>query len=298
MPERKRVSASERAKAWKIKKGIARKACFPKGEIKGTIIYRNSEAVPVPREIAERGKRKPFTLENVEWISTIGRVVISPQSALPAGGGYGFIHWGKIKFKGKPSSERVVIKEYSGYAPFRTQQMHEVIEALERSKANHPKMAYFEANGIQYIAMEPFVKVGEERSGIVYSKFSPADNFIHNMNLFKKSDQIVFRETAEQLVLLTKAGLMLEGGQDAMLRMRADIFNGITLRDGSVKVFVQDLDTLYFHEMYLSREHKTKVWRQSSRALMLAVSAKIPYNYEVGKNILNEVARKHGLPEI
>lgn len=299
MPARLRVPTRDRERAWRLKKGIVRKARFPKRKIKGEIIYQNPNAVPVPSEIAEKGQRKPFTLENVDWISKVDRVFISQQLFLPTGGGHGSIYWGKVKFKGKPSSERVVIKEYSGYAPFRSQHVQEIIGALERSKAYHPKMAYFEANGIQYMVMEPFVKTIEHTEKeesprkIVFSKFYPADNFIHNMNLSDNRDQITFRKTAEQLALLTKAGLMLERGIDIVGQARADIFNGITLRDGSVKVFVQDIDTLH-----LSQEHETKRWDTSAYVLMDAVSAKNHHNYETAKRILDEIGRRHNFSVI
>ncbi|MEK6972868.1 MAG: hypothetical protein AABW72_02405 [archaeon] len=305
MPSIRRHSTSKRVKAWRAKKGIARKARFPKGKRKGEIIYKNPNAVPVPREIVERGQRKPFTLENVEWIRVWDNVFLDPFGRKQAKGGYGAIFWGKIKFKGKASSERIVVKQFHKFVSGTySQQMPEIIARLKRSGVPHPKMAYFEISKgheeiERYIVMEPFIKVGEsedlsgQRKKVVYTKFLPSDEFIHDMDLRDEKEQAVFRETAEQLVLLTKAKLELGGTYDYRRWGRVDAFNGITLQDRSVKVFVQDLDILY-----PSQENDAKIWENSAHNLRVAVCAKYSLNHRFATDILNKVARRHKLPMI
>ena len=67
----------------------------------GKLIYKNPEAKPVSKWIATSGRRKPFTLENAAWIRKRGQI---------AEGGFGKVFAGRIKFRGKESSENCVIK--------------------------------------------------------------------------------------------------------------------------------------------------------------------------------------------
>lgn len=303
MAKKRRLSVSEKIRAWRRKKSIAKNARFPRGEIKGNIIYRNPNAVPVPKEIAAQGERKPFTLENVEWISKLGLVFTSKKSNVLAEGGFGTIFWGRIKFKGKTSSERVILKQHHTFVSDQhLQRMPTVIARLERSGVPHPKMAYLETWNAEeekecYIVMEPFVRVAEKKDRrtkqrVVYSKFSPGADFVRKLKLSHKRDADAFRQCVEHTVSLAKAGLWTKMTQDIIGRARADAFNGFILRDGRIKVFVQDLDSIFLGK------NVEQNWVVSAMVLYKAVIEKEKSNDKRALKIINEVAKKHGLPEI
>ncbi len=124
---------------------------------KGPVIYENKGAVPVGRVIQSRGKRVQFELKNVQWI-TCGPYI--------AHGGFGRIYVGKIKFKGKSSPQKAVLKIYDQFIveenkplAYIFRDMHEVINRIKKSGAPHVKMSYLEQpDGSKIIVMEPFIK--------------------------------------------------------------------------------------------------------------------------------------------
>ena len=104
MPK-KRLTVRNRKLALKAKKGLDKMPKFRKGDERGEVIYENLEAVSVENHIGKRGRRRPFDLHNVEWLSRKGEMQDTRGDNI--GGWGGVIYWGKIKFRGKARAEKL-----------------------------------------------------------------------------------------------------------------------------------------------------------------------------------------------
>lgn len=271
-------------RARKEKKGLKRTPRFPQPNIVEDaiyrkVIYRNPKAITVRRS---RGKKTPFTMKNVEWISIVSKI---------GAGGYGTVYWGKAKFKGKTAPVKVAIK-HIGIPKFLSPDYPEIISRLRNSKANHPRTEYLEISGIgRYLIQEAFLgikgkklksKFGENRLNLVRHTI---------LNLSQKPDAKLFEQMATQAALLAKSGLYIHRAESCLLGPTIDVFSAMQLKfsstvPGDLKLYVQDID------MLTPENNPNKAWKYSARNLVETISESRPENFRLGNAILAKVGKK------
>lgn len=263
---------------------------FRQGEVLGDVFYRNPDAQPVEPIIRDNGERKPFSIENAEWISKREKI---------GEGGYGIAYWGKIKVKGKTKSERCVVKEYKG--PGRNIHLKTIINRVGESGVTAPKMSYLESGGRQYVIMEAFIQDGFSKLTAeqprLATKFTNLDektrlsdrgfDLARELDLSLDGDAQVFRTICQMTGKLAKAGIYIRPQYDGM-GPRIDAFSSFLLKGGAEKVIVQDLDTLK------PRRDTRKNWSDSITALTESVTYRNPGNRTPARHIIMEVARQMG----
>ena len=250
---------------------------------KGMIIYRNPNATPVSKIIGEIGARAPFSIENVEWIS---------RKEFIAVGGYGTIFEGRIKFRGKATSERCVIKKFLQRAP---QNCMEVVQRLNASRAAHQKIAYLESNGGAFLVQEGFLY--SSRVGVI-SKLERRHGFgmFERMNLKDNPNDVeIFKQCIEQAAHLANAGLKIEKAETPHGEKFIDVFNILKLKSGRRKVIVQDTDLLY------PENDRRKAWEVSVRNILEIVGSNFDFNRPIATQIIansaiaNQIIREVGI---
>lgn len=266
----------------KKKKTLKRTPRFSQPKIEGAVIYRNSKAISVRRT---RGKRTPFTMKNVEWISINGKI---------GRGGYGIVCKGKAKFKGKTAPVKVAVKcitvekEHSPDYP-------EIVSRLRNSKAIHPRTEYVEINQSErYLIQEAFLGMdGDKR----VSKFGDnrSNTLRHTLlDLENRSSAELFEQMATQAAHLAKSGLYIHRAVDETRRPIIDVFAGMPLKFSSegqkeIKLYVQDID------MLRPENNPNKAWKKSANNLIETISHTIPKNSIQGNAILAKVGKKMNL---
>lgn len=282
MPEQARKTLGDRKRKLRKKHGWRRRVVFKTAGIKGEVIYRNPDAVPVPKIIGEQGSRIPFSIENVEWIS------IAEPSRIIGRGGYGIVFKGLVKFKGKPSAQAVAIKKIhpSISAWNQNPDYPEVISRLMKSKASFPKMAFLKSNNQQYIIQEPFVR----QRGSKFFTLAAANTYrLARLDLNTPENQELFKRFAGQAAHLAKAGLFIESAQNTLNQPMIDVFAAFRLKNREVKILVQDIDNLQIEKNPLN------AWKNSCEAFKLVLGSISPQNVETGHRILAEIGKINGL---
>ncbi len=273
---KKRAKTSDRTK--KLRQKLKKRPHFANQKPQGLVIYQNPNAVPVESVIGRKATRRPFKLENVEWISMRTEKKIGQ-------GGFGTVYWGKIKFKGVSSSQRVVLKDYALSARFVSE---EVLKRLEKSGVSHPKMVLLPkslAGFSNFIVMEPFIR---KKDGKIVSKFRPEEaDLIANLDFRKRSDRKLFKQALNYTAMLARAGLSIKPTINTGLKQVVDIFTTLKLRGGQRKLFVQGLDTLIVNET------PSFAWKTSTFSLLLTVS-NVRSNSEKARALIIKATKKEG----
>jgi len=256
-----RRTLRQRKERFREKHGMKSLPRFAGKRPREKVIYRNPLAKPVP-ELAAKGQRKPFSMENVQWISIGKEMIGGSYGTIHIG--YGTIHFGRIKFRGKKPTA-VIIKKFHG--PKLLELEKEKIRRLDQSKVPHPKMDCIRIGENDYIIMEPFTKStkpwGEKESKFLERR----GDLVRQLNFLEKKDCKQFRKILWAALKLAKAGLVLEPSRTRLGEPRADAFNAIRLKSGEIKVLVQDLDTLQCYD--LSTESNFRI---TARALLKVVN--------------------------
>lgn len=265
---------------------------------KGTMYYFNPNAVR-SRSLSY------FGLKNVEWLRA-REFVRDSWNKEPLHGGSGAIVWGKVKFAGFPKPKIVAIKGYFVEStPDFKRHLEQVVERLRKSKASHPKMAVLELpqNGrkVLYLLMEPFLA---NAGSVKISRFESTERVVNALNLHSRADQKVFRQVLNEAAELAKVGLIVPQSlgvprdfialgvpREMLLKIahkQIDAFNKITLKNGSARVFAQDID-----ELQIVDGSPKKAWEQSTKNICEVVLQNNRNLQTVVESIAKEVARKH-----
>ena len=237
---------------------------------KGELIFKSGRV-----RKAERGERKDLSFNAVQWVSK-GEKLIE--------GRYGTIFMGKVKFGGMGPPKRCIIKEIS--RPSGTD-YREVVARLNRSLADHPRMALFVRNRTQYLVREAFVRSAKDGPGrrpdfpLRIPKLGLAGKGIfESLNLDGNPDHYdFFRQATTQAGALARAGLRISKTADADGQQFIDAFDSVRLSDGKIKVLVVRMDNIYPENDHYA------AWRESTQALLDVVHSKNPKNKKAALGI-------------
>lgn len=300
MPLKKNIRKSVRDRAILLanKKSLT-KPFRLKQKIKGTILYRNPKAIPVSNIIEERGKRKPFTMENVEWIS-----IHRDKEGFLGKGGFGAVYIGKVKFKGVSKAQDVAIKKYFERNNLPSKgHLEDLISRIQSSGVPAPKMGVLEVPTStgrlqKYLITELFAsKKAEQKSKLRYAGWS----ILESPNILSTDfERDCFNQIIDLTARLAVKGVSLsEVYHDSPFQndlypeqgsSKIDEFTIMLLKNGKPKVVLHDIDF-----MEISNSPKT-AWKSSHEKISALLSRGLdPRQFGEAKQLMLTYAKKYGL---
>jgi len=269
---RKNLSLHDQKKVWKLKNQAKKMPHFPEGKIKGEIVYRNYEALPL------KPNQKLFNWRNIEWVSIRGFLKETNSSE---------VFWAKMKIKGKSSSQRIVLKVFSDVSLI-CQDHLKVIERLDKTDVPHPKMQplFFKGGKAHGILMEPFLR---KSYGYIEPKFNPSDLIFFKLDLGTKGDLNLFKQAVNSTAKMAKVGLFFKQmrNKPRFGNLLVDVFNVVKSKAGAEKVIVQDIDSVRIIENPLV------CWQRSTKVLLDTISSIKPENAEIARKIIEKVRKRY-----
>jgi hypothetical protein len=305
---RSRIPTGQKAREYKERRQRKKTPKFKPGPVKGIRIYQNQTAVPLETN------QTAFTQDNIEWVS------LGEDTPLFKGG-TSRIYRGKMKVKGKHSSQTIVIKQPEDFfikgtsdyewmlrqtssanrkvlplIAYTPERVSEVINRLNQSKVPHPKMGFLERNGRLFILMEPFIGKSGNRST---SKFLPNEDPLKKLDLHRPADVQAFKIALKMTAQLAHAGLYIHPMFNINKKPRSDVFNLIQRASGIPKLIVQDIDSL------VVQNNPRKNWQISTNHLKEIVAGDIPFRlrinpigqnrWKIATQAIKEVGKEAGL---
>jgi len=207
---------------------------------------------------------------------------------------------GRVKFKGVPGSIVVAVKNIDAAVP----KVNEIIRRLNNSRANFPKMGILTGNAHEdckydYLAMEAFTSAKYAENGefeprkIEFIGNASANEFFSSCDLSEKAQREYFVKCIQQAAEIAKVGLGLRavdipaiGGMSFSTKKSIEVFNGITLRDGSRQVFVQDVESLQL------KQNKRQAWAASKDAIFTCLPES---QKQAALRIITQIGRREKL---